>query len=263
MHFFYWCNHIRRASISSQSEVGVEGGFFTQWLVQSFISWPVAITIVEGSLLEKFFKAHWGLGSSTVVSILVTHLLEGVHSLDTACYHLWDCADAEISAFFDHLTESLCNIFTPALSLFAQITVKFVDLVPCAWEPVCEPVFSHRFDLSLILRVLNGGFILSLSHEVLLVLRQGCSIGDGVGAGLEPGLEIGLCLGVSVSFELQVDAGFGFNFSLGLGLYRGIEFDGDFSDRSDVGSLSGGDQSGTGSKICSKAHFSDLFDFVF
>ena len=88
VHFFDRCNHVRCASISSQSKIRVEGRLFTQLFVHTLVSLPIAITIVEGSVLEEIFKAHRIIDSRAVVSILVTDLLEGVHSLDAARYHL-------------------------------------------------------------------------------------------------------------------------------------------------------------------------------
>ena len=117
VHFSNRFNHVRRASISSQSKVGVEGRFLTQLLVQALIGLPVTITIVEGSVFKEIFKVHRVVNSGAVVSILMTDLLEGIHSLDTARYHLRNCADTEISALLDHLTELFLDILAPRFNL--------------------------------------------------------------------------------------------------------------------------------------------------
>ena len=169
VHFFDWCNHVRRASISSQSKIRVEGRLFTQLFVHTLVSLPIAITIVEGSVLEEIFKAHRIIDSRAVISILVTDLLEGVHSLDAARYHLWDCADSEIPALLNHLTKLLLYIFAPGSDLCRNFVVECIDFFPWTLKEVCEDIFSVCICLTEMLSVLILAFVLHLSQQMFLI----------------------------------------------------------------------------------------------
>ena len=125
MHFIELSLHAWCAGISSESEVGVEVGFFTQICMQVLECRPVAFSVEERCVLEEFFEAQGVLiDSSAVVSILVTNLLKGILTLYSARNHLRDCADTEISAVFDHLTKLLLNIRTPGIHLSRYFIVE-------------------------------------------------------------------------------------------------------------------------------------------
>ena len=138
--------------------------------MQALIGLPVTITIVEGGVFKEIFKVHRVINSGAVVSILMTDLLEGIHSLDTARYHLRNCADTEISALLDHLTELFLDILAPGSNLCRNLFVAFVDFFPCTTEKVCEDVFSVSIDLTKMLSVLIRTFVLHLGHKIFLVL---------------------------------------------------------------------------------------------
>ena len=149
MHFLDRRKHIGCAGISSQSQVGVEGGFFTQLFMQVHVCVPVAIAIVEGCLREEIREAHRFIDCGAVVIVLVTDFLKGCHALDIACKHLRDSADTEISALFDHLTELFLNIVAPGFYFICHFPIEFIDFLKSAREEVCEDVFSISINIDL------------------------------------------------------------------------------------------------------------------